>query len=289
MAGIQLEGTTAPYIGLRVDRASGNVMLKNPTASALSFNAYEISSAAGSLKPSEWQDVAGNPGFPTGTGTGNGWEKDAASNENQLLEAFLTGNSSIGAGGQISLGNIFRGTEDLSFRFRTAGGIVMDSVVEYFGVAPTLFGDYNDDGAVGAADYVVWRNTFGQTGSGLVADGNGNGQVDPADYNILARQLRPNGWQRLVLQLDCTGTGNAGDSSHGSTDTVRAPTRRCAINSCIRDTRRNSTHFWQRRRILESHTFDGTPSALLKLISALELTLSRHTGPKNAPSNQRYA
>jgi hypothetical protein len=136
------------------------------------------------LKPSEWQDLAGNPGFPTGTGTGDGWEKDAASNEHQLRETFLTGNSSIGAGGQISLGNIFRGTEDLSFRFRTASGIAMDSIVEYVGVAPTLDGDYNNDGAVDAADYAVWRDALGQTASGLAADGNGDGEVDPADYDI---------------------------------------------------------------------------------------------------------
>jgi hypothetical protein len=183
-SGIQLDGTAAPYIGLRVDRANGNVTLRNPTPGPLSFNTYEISSAAGSLNPSEWQDLAGNPGFPTGTGTGNGWEKDAASNEHQLRETFLTGNSSISAGGQISLGNIFRGTEDLSFRFRTASGIVMDSIVEYVGVAPTLIGDYNDDGAVDAADYVVWRDALGQTVSGLAADGNGDGEVDAADYDI---------------------------------------------------------------------------------------------------------
>jgi hypothetical protein len=189
--GIQLDGTTAPYIDLRVDRASGNVMLRNPTASPLSFNAYEIFSAAGSLRPSEWQDVAGNPGFPTGIGTGNGWEKDAASDEQQLREAFLTGNSSFGAGGQISLGDIFRGTEDLSFRFRTAGGIVMDSLVEYVGVAPMLLGDYNDNDAVDAADYVVWRNALGDMGNGLAADGNGNGQVDPADYDIWRANFGP--------------------------------------------------------------------------------------------------
>jgi hypothetical protein len=184
IAGIQLDGTTAPYVGLRVDRASGNVVLRNPTASPLSFNAYEISSATGSLRPSQWQDLAGNPGFPAGTGSGDGWETDAASNEHQLRESFLTGNSSIGPGGQISLGHIFRGIDDLSFRFRTANGIEIDSVVEYIGVAPMLFGNYNNNGAVDAADYVVWRDTLGQTGNGLAADGNGNGQVDAADYNI---------------------------------------------------------------------------------------------------------
>ncbi|TWT77922.1 hypothetical protein Pla123a_17210 [Posidoniimonas polymericola] len=45
-------------------------------------------------------------------------------------------------------------------------------------------GDYNNDGLVNAADYTVWRDTFGDTvpaGSG--ADGSGNGSIDLADYN----------------------------------------------------------------------------------------------------------
>ena len=45
-------------------------------------------------------------------------------------------------------------------------------------------GDYNGNGAVDAADYVLWRKTLNQTGAGLAADGNGNGVVDPADYDF---------------------------------------------------------------------------------------------------------
>jgi hypothetical protein len=47
-----------------------------------------------------------------------------------------------------------------------------------------LPGDYNQNGVVDAADYVVWRNTRGQSGSGLGADGNGNGQIDAGDYAV---------------------------------------------------------------------------------------------------------
>jgi len=46
------------------------------------------------------------------------------------------------------------------------------------------FGDYNRDGSVDAADYVVWRKTLGQTGAGLAADGNGNNDVDAEDYAV---------------------------------------------------------------------------------------------------------
>ena len=47
-----------------------------------------------------------------------------------------------------------------------------------------LPGDYNHDGTVDAADYVVWRSTLDQTGTDLAADGNDNGAVDAADYQL---------------------------------------------------------------------------------------------------------
>jgi hypothetical protein len=52
-------------------------------------------------------------------------------------------------------------------------------------VAPiTMAGDYDNNGTVDAADYLVWRNTLGQSGSSLAADGNRNGAVDTGDYNL---------------------------------------------------------------------------------------------------------
>jgi hypothetical protein len=50
-------------------------------------------------------------------------------------------------------------------------------------------GDYNGNGIVDAADYVVWRNMLGQTGPGLAADGNANGVVDNADYDFWRRRF----------------------------------------------------------------------------------------------------
>jgi hypothetical protein len=47
-------------------------------------------------------------------------------------------------------------------------------------------GDYNHNGTVDAADYVVWRDTLSQTGSGLAADGNGDQLIDADDYAVWA-------------------------------------------------------------------------------------------------------
>ncbi len=52
-------------------------------------------------------------------------------------------------------------------------------------------GDYNHDGTVDLADYVVWRNTLDQTGVALAADGNGNGQIDTGDYDVWRAHFGP--------------------------------------------------------------------------------------------------
>lgn len=47
-----------------------------------------------------------------------------------------------------------------------------------------LSGDYNGDGGVDAADYNLWRDSFGQVGVGLAADGDGDGVIGPGDYAV---------------------------------------------------------------------------------------------------------
>jgi hypothetical protein len=52
-------------------------------------------------------------------------------------------------------------------------------------VGPTLPGDYNGNGAVDAADYVVWRKTLDTSVPNYSgADGNGNGVVDQDDHAV---------------------------------------------------------------------------------------------------------
>ena len=44
-------------------------------------------------------------------------------------------------------------------------------------------GDFNGDGVVNAADYILWRDTVGST-SDLRADGNGDQVIDGGDFNV---------------------------------------------------------------------------------------------------------
>lgn len=45
-------------------------------------------------------------------------------------------------------------------------------------------GDYDGNGVVEPADYLVWQDAFGTIGAGLQADGNADGVVDIADYTV---------------------------------------------------------------------------------------------------------
>lgn len=68
----------------------------------------------------------------------------------------------------------------------------------------TLAGDYTGDGVVDQKDYVLWRNSVGDTTS-LVADGNGDHVVNNLDYDVW-RQNYGRTWLSLA-------TGAGGGSS----------------------------------------------------------------------------
>jgi hypothetical protein len=81
--------------------------------------------------------------------------------------------------------------------------------------------DYNDNGTVDAADYVIWRNTLGQAvPEGTAGDGNGDGMVTTADFDLWragfgstgsSASLNPAGWNSLDVQnVDATDGADAG-------------------------------------------------------------------------------
>jgi predicted outer membrane repeat protein len=77
-----------------------------------------------------------------------------------------------------------------------------------------VFGDYNLDNKVDAADYIVWRKTLGTMGvpaySG--ADGNGNGTIDEGDYGV----WRAHFGQTVPPPGAASGSGASGEGGVGS-------------------------------------------------------------------------
>jgi hypothetical protein len=97
-------------------------------------------------------------------------------------------------------------------------GQLSDDIVATTIVRTNLTGiilpDYNRNGRVDAADFVLWRKTDGQMGAGLVADGNGDGKVDQADYNL---------WRMHFGAVVGPGAGASAGSGDLSTGAVPEP------------------------------------------------------------------
>jgi hypothetical protein len=73
---------------------------------------------------------------------------------------------------------------------------------------PMVPGDYNGNGIVDAADYTVWRDTLGQTGTNLAANGDNSGasfnKIDQADYTY---------WKTRFGNATSSGVGAGGIAS----------------------------------------------------------------------------
>jgi hypothetical protein len=63
----------------------------------------------------------------------------------------------------------------------TISNVWIGSAASILPPTKTSLGDFDQDGVVTSADYVVWRNTVGSVGAGLLADANGDNQVNDTD------------------------------------------------------------------------------------------------------------
>jgi len=70
-------------------------------------------------------------------------------------------------------------------------------------VVDELFGDYNDNDVIDAADYIVWRKVFASSGTALLHDAT-PGVVDGDDYNY---------WRAHYGDLHATGAGTVASTS----------------------------------------------------------------------------
>ena len=156
------------------------------------FDFYSFSITQPSMLSATLRPLGGT--FNQGVEGGTQSSFNASARNNLLLTIFdqngttLLASANDGAAGEVdSLAGISL-TSAGQYFLRISGA--SDSVQLYqlqlsaMATISSLAGDYNDDGVVDAADYVVWRRTLGLTGSDLAADGNGNGQIDSADYTV---------------------------------------------------------------------------------------------------------
>ena len=164
---------------LTVDPATGNARLTNTSPFEVSIDGYSILSDSGALEPADgdWLSFA-DRGL-------SGWT-EAAPTATELSELIPEGEMLLASGAAFAMGRLFdpAGAQDLTLEF-----IIAQQELPSIGVVLfesfALPGDYNGNGTVDAADYVVWRKTFGQTVPAFSgADGDGNGTIDQEDYAV---------------------------------------------------------------------------------------------------------
>ncbi|WP_425399017.1 PEP-CTERM sorting domain-containing protein [Aeoliella sp.] len=179
----------APLLSLEINTGSGVATLKNDTSTDIDLNFYKLTSATNSLDVNNWLPISGQglTDFPAGDGSGNGWETAGGSNDGEVGEAWLSGDSAFAAGSSITLGSVYKqgsGIPDVMLRYRDTGSTAFIDVEPTYVTSEGIYGDYNNDGVVNLADYTVWRNNLGSS----VALANENpdattpGVVDEEDY-----------------------------------------------------------------------------------------------------------
>jgi hypothetical protein len=167
---VRVTAAANELIFLEVNTSTGQVAIKNQTGDPLHLDYYKIRSSGGTaLNATAWNSLQEQnlAGFPAGNGSGNGWEQFGGSTSAVIGESYLTGNSAVANLTSVGLGAAFNvgGAHDLEFSYGAVTG------------SPAPGGDYNGNGTVDAADYVLWRN-----GGPLLNEVETIGSVTPEDY-----------------------------------------------------------------------------------------------------------
>jgi hypothetical protein len=173
-------------LSLEVNTTTGNVRLKNVGPIDVALDFYRVESPGGALNQSGWNSLSDQNIDTIGPGTGESWDESGGSNQFGLSEIFLEGSSTLANGVSYNLGNAFNpavfgpgNNGDLRFFVVDPLGETLRGRIEYVTTSVGVSGDYNNNGIVDAADYVLWRN-----GGPLQNEGVTPGTATPEDYQF---------------------------------------------------------------------------------------------------------
>ena len=147
-ANVVFVGESTNNLTVFVDPVTGAATLQNTSTFDAVIDAYQILSADGSLDTTGWQSLADQQL--------SGWEESNPS-ANQLAELNFADALTIASGATHVLGELFVPgmREDLTFEFILAG---VDAP-QTGRIVYQRPGDFNQDGNVDGADFLVWQRT----------------------------------------------------------------------------------------------------------------------------------
>lgn len=174
---------------LTIDPATGEAAIQNASPFFdVSVAAYTITSQVGGLLPGDgaWDSLQDQDAA--------GWDEADNASAFRITEFNATGATPLeGAGTVLYLGapiDVSDGApvlSDLHFEFLLSTGEVLEGAI-VLGALPNeaLGGDFDADGDVDGADFLLWQRTLGTTASppGSGADGDGNGTVGAGDLAV---------------------------------------------------------------------------------------------------------
>ena len=137
-------------LSLEVNTTTGAVTLVNPNEdTGFEIDYYEILGSQNSLDAAGWTGLGGQPGFPEGDGSGNGWESRARPDAGFLGEVYLPRQfDCLGRRRHWTWPCLqhWQGCTRPLFNYRT-GSATMEGTVTYFD-GPTEDADFDSDGDV---------------------------------------------------------------------------------------------------------------------------------------------
>jgi hypothetical protein len=152
---VEYTGNVNDFV-LYVDPSNGAASMGNLSSfiTPPTLTGYAILSTGNQLTPGTWTSLE------TSGNAGSGWDASPSS-AGVLTETNLNNSFTFSNGTLAGLGNIFttNGVRDLQFRYTVAGETAQRTGSVVYGAIPAAGtpGDYNNDGKVNAADYVLWR------------------------------------------------------------------------------------------------------------------------------------
>jgi hypothetical protein len=181
------ENNASPTLPENQDRITSNVWISRGINQGI-FNAKtEVTYGATSPADTEWATYINNPTDTiAATNYSNltfaPWIDAYGGPSGGTLPARLLGGDAVL---HLITDDIYLDIHFTAWTMQGPGGFAYERALAPV-IEPETTGDYNLDGIVDAADYVVWRKTFNESvepdGSG--ADGDGDGVIDDGDYDF---------------------------------------------------------------------------------------------------------
>ena len=187
-----------PFLAL-IHPVTGEIVLRNGSASSLEFDNYWITSPANALLSANgsWNSLDDQNYDADGNGTGQSWDESGGSNASQISESYLLGSTTLDPGELVSIGKAYNTSivdANMTLRYHDVNSSptsLLDG-----GVVFVMLGDMDGDGDVtdldvplfvqALTDRAAYDTAQPNIDADFVGDFDGNGLLDVGDLGAFS-------------------------------------------------------------------------------------------------------